>query len=325
MLDRETARPRRGCRSRAALRIGCAAWLAASALAAQPAQKVEVQLDENPAQPGGVFDPSSFRTLLSETGCAVRYRDALDRAHHVLRRLEVLSFHFRRWARAPVPTAVWLADRAMWRESGILVDFGLPVRTGQSSILVPAAGDAGTVALWRGWLGKDGLPDLPGSPLVGTGAEVATLVVADDLLQLEAARGFVRRVGLFGGEVWAGELVAHVVAQSLVRRYEPERVAGFLDLFSILERRFAPGWPLDRFAPQLSGASAAAEVERWLWFQGRFADAARRVLDRGGRDTVEEILQAQRKGKGRPLGNELLRRYPDLGEWLDSFPSAGPG
>ena len=171
-------------------------------LAAAPAAG-QVELIEPDLKAG----PDQFQELVTlyGQGCAVRYGNgALDRAHWVLRRLELLTSYFNKWSEVPVPTAVFVLDRSLWQRAGYSTPYGFPLRIGPNIVLAPALGDDLTVRMWKRILGVERLPMNSGRPVVGTAEQAATLSLGDVLLQSEASRGFTQRAGLLGDQAWVG-------------------------------------------------------------------------------------------------------------------------
>ncbi|HUP23267.1 MAG TPA: hypothetical protein VNB06_10055 [Thermoanaerobaculia bacterium] len=266
----------------------------------------------------------SFLTL-SAGGCAVRYRSGgLDRAHHVLRRLDLITRQLNEWSAVPVPLAVYLLDRPGWSDLGMRGVYGVPERTGPNAVALAAEGDPGTVGLWRELLQAPAVPLVPGVPLRGTPEEAGTLAIADVLLQIEAARGFVQRAGLLGERAWIGEVAAHVAALSLFDRHERSRLPEIVALFRRMEEATEGHGPfsLESFSPT-PGPADEAELRRWLWYQARFFGAARLLIDKHGRKTVARLQKLS--GPRGVLGeSELLAEYDQLREWHRNLGSGFP-
>jgi hypothetical protein len=266
--------------------------------------------------------PGTFATLAGELA-AVRYTaGALDRATHLLRRLEVLVYHFSSWSGAPVPIAVYVLGRPEWEAAEVRVPYGLPLAPGSTAVLAPALGDDATVAFWRERLGS--LPAVAGTPLVGTAEHVSTLVIADVLLQVEACRVFVRRSRLVGTEPWIGEVMAHVAAATVFMEHERNRMAEIDELFDRLGIRQAAvgALPMSGYSPLLPTAGEEG-LDRWFWYQSRFHRGAQIIVERDGKQAMGRILKMSQKNRGGLRAEELLARYPGLGGWRDEFSSPG--
>ena len=284
-------------------------------LAGQPPATVELL---EPERISPRLSTAGFLTL-DGAGCAVRFAPgALDRAHHLLRRLELVTFHLNRWNDVPVPTAVLLLTREEWRKAGLPGEYGVPIRVGPTTVISPAQGDSGTVALWTDLLGTSRLPMVFGTPLRGTAAEAATMALSDVFLQIETARGFVQRAGLLGSEAWIGELAAHTAALVVFKTHEKDRLPEIAATFERLGTRLAGSRALwSDFQPTLN-LGTRAEVEKWLWFQARFHEGARIVLFKDGKGAVGKLQKMSKKGSGVLGRDELERRYPALRDWLAS-------
>jgi hypothetical protein len=298
----------------------------AAALGAGPAAvplHAQVTLLEPPAVPAANVD-DSFLTLTA-SGCAVRYRSgALDRAHHVLMRLELVTRQLNGWSEVPVPLAVYLLDRRSWSEVGLQSAYGVPVRTGPTAVALPAEGDAGTVELWRAVLETGAVPLVPGVPIQGTAEEAGTLAIADVLLQIEAARGFVQRAGLLGDRAWIGEVASHTAALALFQRNERSRVpeiAGFFDRLRETTGREG-AFSLAGYSPS-SGFRDDAELRRWLWYQATFFEAALALVERHGHRAIPRLQKLA--GERRVLREaELLAEFPELRPWHQRVGDAAP-
>lgn len=270
--------------------------------------------------------PEEFVTLVGRFS-AVRYTSgSLDRAHHVLERLETVASRFNRWADVPVATAVYLLDRQQWAEAELPGIYGVPLRLGPSAVAVPALGDAETVALWRRVLGVDVLPLIPGIPLRGTPEEAATLAIADVLLQVESSRALIERSQLRPARPWIAELAAHAAALSLFASLEEPRVPQIsATLARIVERLGGPGaYSLEGFSPLLLLGDESS-IKHWLWAQGAFSEGAAIIVAHDGKRTVPKLLDlAHGKGvrgkdaRGLSLGL-LLQRYEGLSAWRDDY------
>ena len=313
-----------------------AALFLAPALSAQespPARSVNVEhgvtvlgerdMPEVDTQITDRLGEGAFRTLNGRGSAAVRYTTALDRAHHVLRRLDLLAFYFDRWSDVPVTLAAYIMNRDEWKRSGLDTPYGLPIRSGPKSIIAPAEGDDQTVLLWQEILGEEALPKIDGQPIYGTRRQAASLLAADTLMQVEASRAFVERGGLVGSEGWIGDLMSHVVSGWVSSKHETSRTQEIDVLFSAMERRY--GKPeiaasLAQYSPLLLYQGRDG-IERWLWYQGMFHRGATVVLNKTGDKTMPRLMKLSRKNGGRLSAELLLRQYPELSGWLAEFPA----
>jgi hypothetical protein len=316
LVDRRLADRRRCCAAVALL-------VAALGATGHRPLDAQVRLLEPPAVPAS--DVSEDFLTLSAGACAVRYRSGgLDRAHYVLRRLDLVTRQLNDWSEVPVPVAVYLLERSGWSQVGLQGVYGVPVRTGPTAVALAAEGDSGTVALWRALLEADAVPLVPGVPLRGTTEEAATLAIADVLLQVEAARGFVQRAGLLGDRAWIGDVVAHVAAVSIFQKHERSRLPEIAALFRRLRETTARGggYSLDSFSPG-PGPRDESELRRWLWYQAAFFEAAHSLVERHGRKAVPRLQKLA--GDRRILREaELLAEFEELSAWRQRLAAEAP-
>lgn len=244
----------------------------------------------------------------------VRYAPgSLDRSANLQTRLELASRAFRKWADLELGWQAFVLTREGWNQAGYRVPYGVPVRVGERDLAAPAAGDAGTVELWSGLL--DGaLPAIDGIPMVGTADEVSTMLLADVVVQILASEILVDTLGIGGDTDWLRGLITHVVSLSLIARIEPGRAAELDGFYRVLGRRNPPSDFSERdYSPDLS-------LSDWLWFQARFHEGAKLVLNKDkGKDAVKALRKLVKKHGG-VSQTVLLRRYEPLRAWLrESF------
>jgi hypothetical protein len=314
----------RGGRSRQAGVLALGAVLSlVLALARAPAGQAQVTvLDPPPSEAPRL--PERFLTLVGKSS-AVRYTSgSLDRAHHVLARLDAVAARLNRWTEFPVSSAVYVLDRAQWRAAELPGIYGIPLRLGPSALAVPALGDAGTVGLWRRVLGVESLPLVPGIPLRGTPEEAATLAIADVLLQLESARTLVERGDLRPARPWIAELAAHAAALGVVAALEPDRLSEITaTLTRVAERLGGPGaYSLEEYSPQLLGGDES-QIRHWLWAQGAFTEGAAILVARDGKGTLPRLRKLARSSGGLSA-TALADRYPELEAWRARYLAPPP-
>jgi hypothetical protein len=264
--------------------------------------------------------PAGMITLPGE-GCAVRYRaGGLDRAHHVVTRLELITRAFKRWSKIPIPQAVYLLGREEWDELKMPRPFTFPVRTGLAGIALAVEGDDVAVADWRRLLQVSSLPMVPGIPLQGTAEQAATLALGDVLLQSEASRGFVVRSGMRASHLWINEVTAHVTALAIFHEYERERIP---EIAATYQRMTQPLGGPGVFA--LEAYRADLPVDTWLWYQGSFFAGAEIIYRKSGPQGVAVMQKLAKKSNGVLNAEDLLDRYKGLADWLaSSFGSRRP-
>jgi hypothetical protein len=287
-------RSRTTCRRpTAVLSLVAALWLAGGPVAAQEEARLR---------------PQDF-LVLQGAGCAVRYTPGgLDRAHHLLNRVQLLTDYFQDWSEMPTPTVVYVMNREEWVRAGLPPVYGMPLRLSRTSIAQAASGDDPTVGFWRRTLGVERLPLIPGVPLQGTMEEAAAMAIADVLLQVETMRSFVERMGLQGRQYWVGEVVSHALAQLLFVEHESR---------SLGERLGGPGaHDADEYRPlPLEGEGG---LERWLWFQSQFFDGGQLLSRKDGMKTVKRLLKAAKESGGLLTESQLLAQQPKLAGWLET-------
>ena len=237
----------------------------------------------------------------------VRYTPGyLDRAEHVLRRLDLGVEYLQQAAKIRLSVSAVVLPREVWEESGVANPYGTPSVFGASILVVPAMGDRGTVRLWKQWLGSD-LPELPGRPLRGTAEGASSLALADLLLQRDLAAMFVERAGLAGNEAWIRGIMTHLVALTLFGHYEASRLLEIETVYARLESNL----------PVLLEAAGDRDmqIERWLLTQAGYFRGALMVFDvREGKGLKSAIKSTK---KGEPLNRpRVLKLYPELGEWV---------
>jgi len=253
-------------------------------------------------------EPNFFlHFTLRGNGVTVRYTPgSLDRSANLQFRLELATRWFEKWTDQPIRLTTHVLSREEWLQSRYRVPYGVPVRASTHALVAPAAGDEDTVALWRGLLdGK--LPAVLGLPLLGTPQEVATMILADRVVQLQAAEVLVDVHGLAGDHHWVRGVMAHLVDLSLLRRMEPGSEGDLDIMYSLLgQLHGARELAADDYNADLS-------LAEWLWFQAQFHAGAKAILDKEGKGAVKAMLKLSRRGK---LHAEHLRkRYKLLDLW----------
>ena len=281
----------------------------------------QVQVLEPPKVPSqDVIPDNTFLPLHGDFSAVGFLPGHLDRAHHFLRRLDLITGNFNKWSDVSVPVVAYLVDREQWHDMKMPGLFGIPIRTGPTAVVVPSAGDTETVRMWRSILGVDQLPLSSGVPLRGSADEATSLAVIDVLAQIEAARGFVQRAGLLGDAVWVGEVNAHLTARVLFMEHEPQKLAEIDFIFDQIYASYGG----DRqhghaeFRPDLV-VGEVSEIEVWLWFQGAYARGARIAANQRGRKAIKAVLKQSRKAGGALTAAEMRRLFPGLDAWMANF------
>lgn len=245
--------------------------------------------------------------VTAERAAAVRYTPgSLDRASHVQDRYSLLAADFARWGGMKLPLLVMLLSREDWERIGVQLPYGFPVRLPNGTVMLASWGDAGTVGLWRHLL-AGGLPQIEGTPIRGTADEASSLLITDLLGQIEAARGLLSRAGLGSSQPRINDFMAHTLALSAVLNHDRSRLELLDQVFRQLE--VAPA-EIPGADPTLGG---------WLRYQGDAYRAARTLAARRGNAAAKQLLKLARKDGGGLSAEDLRKRFPELGPWLDSL------
>lgn len=293
----------------------CALALVLGNVHAAAAQRQPLPPPGQAAPPAAVAEPASeaaLRNLLELPGSRVDMRyaaDTLDRASRVQRRLETLHELWQPLAPAPLGWRAAAVTEETWNALGAGRPWGLPVRLGESLFVVPAHGDAGTVAAVERLLGGK-VPVAEGLPVTGTPEEVGSLAVSDVLLQVEAARAFVATAGLAGDEPWIDGVLVQLAARLAWEAAEPGRTLEIVALFDRIA--VVRGGPR---AHRLADYQRTGDAERELWFQAQFVRGADAIWVEEGRFGTQRRLTRWISRRKPVTRAELEKRYPALGEW----------
>ncbi len=272
-----------------------------------------------PPPPGspGAAAPTERGLLLDlrGRGANVRYSPgSLERAARVQETYGLLATQIAPWTKNKEALLVYLLSREDWQSAGVALPFGFFARLPVHGLAIPAWGDPGTVGLWRGLLGS-ALPEVEGEPMRGSAEEASSVRLADLLADVEAVRLLLERAGIGADQVWAGELMAHSVAYSVLWKHRPARLAA-------AERLYATVLARDRAlpAPSLADYRTGLSMEDWLRFQARFSRGARRLAEAEGLGAGKAVVKLARKNGGRLSGAALVARWPTLAAWrAESF------
>lgn len=243
----------------------------------------------------------------------VRYPpDHLDRAARLQMRLAGMVQSWQPLTRRRLAWSAAVVDSARWRRLAPEAPWGWPLRLAGPLFLVPAQGDAATVALVSSLLGGPP-PDPGGEPMIGSREEAGSILVIDLLTQLEAARELADAARWRGDEPWIHELAVHLALRYAWELREPSEVLTRVRLFDRIAA--AQGGPAARrladFRPGLDRATD-------LWFQAQFVRGADTIWVDKGRFGVSRLLDRWADG-GKPKRRaELEKRYPALVDWQRS-------
>ncbi len=264
---------------------------------------------------GGVPEERGLLLDLRGRGANVRYTPgSLERAARVQESYGLLATRIAPWTKSKEALLVYLLSREDWQAAGIALPYGFFTRLPVHGLAIPAWGDPGTVGLWRDLLGS-ALPEVEGEPVRGSAEEASSVRMADLLADVEAVRLLLERAAIQADSVWAGELMAHSVAYSVLWKHRPARLAA-------AERLYATVLARDRAlpAPALADYRSGLSMEDWLRFQARFSRGARRLAEVEGMGAGKAIVKLARRSGGRLSGAALLARWPALSAWrAESF------
>lgn len=265
----------------------------------------------------GLAVVASRLLLLPAPGCDVRYSPgALDRAATAQEWLCELAAGAARAVRRATSLEVLLLTRDEWTEAGLPCAYGVPCRVIPGMLALPAAGDPGTVELWRDVLGA--LPALAGTPLVGSVEEVASLAPADAMASALAARELAAAVGFVVDEPWMNDVLAHLLFLDAARRGgtgRGEAMAGFWGAVSHLP---APGT-----VQAAAGRSPEAALREELQRQAALFAVAEAIAGRTQRIPARQLWRLQEKAGGTLRAADLRAEWPDAFATLEPAPGAG--
>lgn len=256
-----------------------------------------------------IFDsvalPGDFATMRYSLG-------QLDRAARMQFRLEPQMRAYRRWLDLELDITAYVLTREHWNEARFDMPYGVPVRVGRAGLAAPAESDDGVARLWAG-LGVT-LPNATSTSLRGLPQQGGTLVMADFISQLLTAEIVIDQIpGLAGNKHWLRGFMAHLALVSYYARHEEESLRD-LDLFftQVLSM------PHDRLAA--SDYNPDVHLGDWLYFQARFYQGAKVLVEEEGRDVLKKMLKLRNRNGGLLTDAALLDKYKALSAWYhESF------
>jgi hypothetical protein len=270
------------------------------------------------APPPPLASPSEPLMAYAGEHVAVRYSPgALDRAVHVVRRLDLIVGQLQRWLDIPLPLTALVLDRREWDRAGLTRPYGLPLPVSIGSVAVPAVGDDVAVRKWKTWIGTE-LPALDGVPISGTAEHASALLLADVLLQVEVCELLLGRSALAQSEPWIRGVAAHLAAGSLWSEFEPSRATQLAMIFERLRGQIPVLLHLE--PRRLGQGDPPLETERWLLTEAHYFEGASLAQAAGGAKAWKRLLKGVRAGDAltRALMVEI---YPQLGPWLEALPA----
>jgi hypothetical protein len=246
---------------------------------------------------------------LPGTWVEVRYpAETLDRAARVQARLEALVELWQPISPSPLAWHAATVTEEIWGRLPTGRPWGMPVLL-EGTFVVPAYGDAGTVATASRLLGGP-VPAAAGTPSFGTAEEAGSLVLADVVLQLEAARLLVETAGFRCEEPWICGVLAHLAARLAWEMIEPDRT---LEIVALLDRAGAAlGGPRAR---RLEEYRPGLDFETDLWFHAQLVRGADPIWVDQGRLGTPRRMRRWLKQK-EPVGRAALdKEFPGIAEW----------
>ena len=255
--------------------------------------------------------------LLPAAGCDVRYSPgSLDRGATAQEWLCELATGAARAVQRPTPLEALLLTRDEWAESGLPCAYGVPCPVAPGVLALPAAGDPGTVELWREVLGR--LPAIAGTPLVGTVEEVASLAPADALASALAARDLALGAGFVVDEPWMIDLLGHLIFLDAARRGGNGRGEA-MEGFWLAVRARGPQSPDAGPAAALPSALRAA-----LLRQAELFAVAQEIGGKHRRLPARQLRRMQERGGGTLREADLRAEWPEAFASLDAAGAAAP-
>ncbi len=237
---------------------------------------------------------------------------SLDRAARLQLRLKAVYHRLATWMKLEEGFKVLVLSPREWQALDASQPYGFPLRVDLSTAAVAAWGTPETVELWRGILGS--LPKPGGFSARGSRDEVASLLLADAIVEMELCRTVVHRQQLAGGPegLWLSDLLGHIVCATADRLVEEPNPTPLLPLLTTAAASGGgAGIPPEAYGDELDSG-------RWLAYQAHFARGAQLVWEEGGKRAVRRLMRMRRR-KGSPLVFEdLLVPFPSLKAWRDS-------
>ncbi len=243
----------------------------------------------------------------------IRYgAGSLDRAARLQLLFVPIVRTLNRWAGTNVTLNAYILSREEWTQSRIGVPYGVPVRVGRNSLLMPAAGDDDVVRLWATL--RTPLPTSQNPGSAPTPGQASASLFADYLALNLIGEIYADQLELRAAEPWVQGFLAHTILAAYYNRMAP-------DALRDLE-------PVYRAVIALRGAKALAasdyrtemNLQDWLYFQANFHFGAQALVGEEGRGTIKNLRKLRKKGDGIILGAALLDKYDDVKTWFyDSF------
>ena len=303
------------------MRAAAALPALALALLVPAAARAQATVESAPASALAVV--ASRLLLLPAPGCDVRYTPgSLDRAATAQEWLCELAAGAARAVRRATPLEVLLLTRDEWTEARLPCAYGEPCRVAPGVLALPAAGDPGTVELWRAVLGA--LPALSGTPLVGSVDEVASLAPSDAMASALAARELAAAVGFVVDEPWMNDVLGHLLFLDAARRGGTGRGEAMAGFWQAVRDLPAPAAAVPAAAGRPPGETRPGESLRGeLQRQARLFALAQAIAGRAHRMPARQLWRLQEKAGGTLRAADLRAEWPEAFAALDAALDAG--
>ena len=232
---------------------------------------------------------------------------ALDRAARLQLKLTQMLLSSQRWSGSQLVMTVYVLTADEWRDAGINMPYGIPVRVGHSSLAVPAAGNNETAQLWQQL--QVTLPSSPDLTSRGGPAHGPSLVMADVISLLFVGEILVDRAELAGDEFWVRGLLAQLASVEFMQRSGDITVRE-LDLLyrQVLSQRPSKALAASDLRPEIG-------MRDWLWFQAHFHSGAKILREEEGRGLWKKLKKLKKRSGGVLTGAALLDKYEPLRDW----------
>lgn len=274
----------------------------------EPGQiQAPTKLHHQPSVADVVALPGDFVTMRYSVG-------HLDRAARLQFRLDPQMRAYQRWVDLKIDVTTFVLSEAHWRQSRINMPFGVPVRIGRVGLAAPADPGDEALRLWAG-LGLSLPSPTPSTDVMrGTPQGSVALAMADLVSQIQLAEIVVDQARLAGNKHWLRGLTTHVLLVRYLDKHDEEGLRE-LDIFyrQVLGER-------PRKALAASDYRPVIELGDWLWFQARFHQGAKVLLEEEGRGLVKKLQKLRERNGGVLTASSVLDRYDDLSTWYyDGF------
>ncbi len=252
---------------------------------------------------------------------SVRYGAGyLDRAARAQLLLEPIVRVLNRWTGADLTINVYVVSREEWRQARIGVPYGVPVRVGRNSLLLPSSGDDEVVRLWAGLRVPLPTPQSPGT--AATPGQASASLFADYLALTLLGEIYAERLDLRTAEPWVQGFLGNAIIAPYYDRQAPDAKRDLDPVWrAVIAQRGARALAAADYRPDMT-------LQDWLFFQANFYFGAQALVGQEGRGTIKSLRKIQKKNDGVLLGAALLAKYEDVKTWFyDSFTtiSVNPG